>query len=79
MVSKDQLAETVKRLRDLYLEGDPIARAAVDVIKLSAEAVKESLVTADDNDMLRKQGAARYLRSLYREVTTAPHKIPGAE
>lgn len=72
---KERLAELAGRLRDAAKLEDPVALAAVELVKLSGDEAKESLVVMDGNDMLRMQGAARHLRALYRELTTTPPSI----
>lgn len=71
-MSRERLAELSGRLRDAAKAQDPIARSVVELVKLKVDALKESLVTADGNDMLRLQGAAREFQKLLRELTTAP-------
>jgi hypothetical protein len=63
------------QLRDAAFQQDPYAKACIDLVKLSLESVKESLVTADGDDMLRQQGAARHLTKLLAELTTKPPQI----
>lgn len=75
MTNKERTAELVKKLREAAVLQDPLARAVVEMVKLSREEVKESLVSADGEDMYRLQGTARYLAKLYRELTTEPPTI----
>lgn len=79
MTRKERTAELVKQLRDAAARQEPLARAAVELVKLSIEELKDSLVTADGDDMMRKQGAARQLSSILRELTHDPlaFKTPG--
>jgi len=72
---KQELSELAARLREGAKLQDPMARAAVQLLIMSADDAKESLVTAEGEDMYRLQGAARHLRMLIREVTTEPPKI----
>lgn len=75
MARKDQVTELAKRLRDAAQMQDPIAKAAIELVKLSADDLKERLVDADGEDMLRVQGAAQQFNRLYRELTTNPPSI----
>lgn len=75
-MSKERITAVAAQLRDAANTMDPIARAAIELVKLSAEAVKESLVTAEGDDMLRQQGAARHLSKMLTELTTQPPQIP---
>lgn len=77
---REQQADLVEKLRDAATAQDPIAQAAVRLVKLSVEELKESLVSADGEDMYRVQGAARNMSRLYRELTTVPPQMkkPGA-
>lgn len=78
-MAKDRVTELAGQIRDSAKLHDPIAKAAVELIKLSLDAAKESLVNADGEDMLRVQGAARHLAKLHKELTTIPPSItPGA-
>lgn len=74
-MAKDRETELAGKLRDAARLSDPIAKAAVELVKLSMDSVKESLVAAAGDDMLRMQGAARYLQKLHKELTTEPPKI----
>lgn len=78
-MSRNRIAELTQRLREAAKMQDPIAAAAVEVVKLSAEAAKESLVGADGNDMLRHQGAARQFAKLHTELTQTPPSIVAPE
>lgn len=73
---KDRQTELSARIRDMAKQQDPVAQAAIELVGVLLEAAKESLVTTDGNDMLRKQGAARQLKNLYDELTTTPPTIP---
>ena len=76
MASKERVAELAKQVRDAARLHDPIARATIELVKLSSEDLKESLVDAVGDDMLRTQGAARTLQRLHRELTVLPPNIP---
>lgn len=75
MTSKEQLAELVGRVRDQAKLHEPIASAIVEIVRLSLDATKESLVSADGDDIHRLQGTARFLKNLYQDLTTAPPNI----
>ena len=72
---KERLHQLIKQLREAANAQDPAARAVVDMVKLMGDEVKENLVAADGDDMLRKQGAARQLAKLYKDLTTTPPNI----
>jgi hypothetical protein len=71
-MSKERITELAKQLREAAAAQDPLARAVIELVKLSGEAAKESLVAADGNDMLRAQGAVRQFEKLHKELTTNP-------
>lgn len=71
-MSRDKVAELVSRLRDAARLQDPLAQAVIELVKLSGDMAKESLVSAEGDDMLRLQGAARHMTRLYKELTTQP-------
>lgn len=75
MTPKEKATELAKKLREAAFAQDPIARAAIELVKLSVDEAKESLVSADGEDMYRVQGAARHMAKLYRELTTEPPSI----
>lgn len=75
METTDPRTELATRLREAARLQDPIAKTAVDLVRLSLDSLKESLVLVDGDDMLRKQGAARELQRLYKELTIAPPSI----
>lgn len=71
--------ELAARLRDAARQQDPIAKSAVELVRLSLADQRESLVDAAGDDMLRTQGTARFLVKLLRELTVEPPSIkPGA-
>lgn len=80
MAEKDKALELAGRLREQAKQGDPIAKAAVDLVGTIIADLKDGLVTAEGDDMLRMQGAARQFGKLYRELTVTPPSIktPGA-
>lgn len=75
MTPKERLAELARKLREAALAQDPIARTVIELVKLSGEEAKESLVSADGEDMYRVQGAARHMAKLYKELTVEPPSI----
>lgn len=79
MNHKERLAQVVKQLREAAKLQDPTAKAAIEMVQLSAIEAKESLVSADGDDMLRVQGAARQLSKLHKELTTTPPNIMNQE
>jgi hypothetical protein len=72
---KERTAELVGRLRDAAKLHDPAAQAAIELIRLTAEECKDSLVSAVGDDMLRQQGAAQRMQRLHKELTTTPPNI----
>lgn len=80
MTDKERVAELVGRIRDQAKLHDPIASAIIELVRLSYEETKESLVSATGDDIHRLQGVSQHLRKLHRELTTAPPNIaPGAQ
>lgn len=78
-MSKARITELTKQLRDAVTLHDPIAKFAIELVKLICDASKESLVSADGNDMLRSQGAVRILEKLHHDLTTKPAHIAAPE
>lgn len=74
-MSKERVTELAKQLREAAQAQDPVAKAAIQLIQLSCDAAKESLVSADGNDMLRSQGAVRSFEKLHKELTTNPPQM----
>jgi N-acetylglucosamine kinase-like BadF-type ATPase len=72
---KEQVTELAKRLREAAKLGDPTARAAVELVQLICDDLKEKLVEANGEDMLRLQGAARQFRKIHTELTKTPATI----
>lgn len=72
----EELAGKVREAAKLH---DPVAKTTVEIVKLCLDELKESLVTAEGDDMLRTQGAARQLEKLYRELTVTPPSIAPKE
>ncbi len=75
-----EATELAGRLREAAKLQDPIAKTVIDLVRLTVDELKDSLVMVDGDDMLRKQGAAREMARLYRELTVTPPSIqaPGA-
>ncbi len=67
---KERKLELAKTVREAAFKQEPLARATIELVKLTVEDIKESLVSAEGEDIHRLQGAARELRRLYRELTT---------
>ena len=78
-MSRAEITQVVAQLRDAAHQQDPVALAVIRLVKLSVDATKESLVSADGDDMLRMQGAARHLTKLHTELTTNPPAIQASE
>lgn len=78
-MSKERMANLAQQVRDNAGRGDPVAIAAIELVKLCGDAAKESLVDAVGDDMLRLQGSARDMRKLHKELTTAPPSIAPQE
>jgi hypothetical protein len=70
--------EQLKRLREAANAGEPVAETVIRVIALMYEDTKESLVTAQAQDIQAVQGEAMLLKRLHKELTTnPPHIGPG--
>lgn len=74
-MTKVRATDLVKRLRDAAREMDPIARAAIELVQVMGDTAKDTLVSADGDDMLRAQGEARVFRKLLADLTTIPPNI----
>lgn len=74
-MSKERVAELAKQLREAANAQDPVAKAAIELVKIAGDSAKESLVSADGNDMLRSQGAVRAFEKLHKELTTNPPQM----
>lgn len=72
---KVRAMEQAKALREAAQLHDPMARGAVELLRLTVEDLKDRLVDADGNDMLRLQGAIRQFSRLHRELTVTPPAI----
>lgn len=67
---KERKLELAKTVREAAQKQEPVSRAIIELVKLTIDDIKESLVSAEREDIHRLQGAARELRRLYRELTT---------
>ncbi len=79
MRPKEQIAAVSKRLRDAAKLQEPHALSVVQLLVLLAEEAKERLITAEGDELLREQGAARELRRVVRELTVEPPSIGSKE
>lgn len=77
--SKARTTELTQQLREAAKLQDPAAVATVRLVKHLYEDVKERLVDAVGDDMLRLQGAARHLAKLHTELTVTPASIAPKE
>lgn len=79
-MSKSQVVELASLVREADRRHEPIAKTIIDLIKLSIDEAKESLVKADGNDIYRLQGAIQHMQKLHKELTVTPPSIstPGA-
>lgn len=77
MTNKERMAQLQAGLREAHSRDEVAARMVIELVKLSLDEVKESLVMTVGDDMLRAQGEARYLRKLHKELTTVPPSIRG--
>ena len=78
-MTRARATELVQKLRDAAKLQDPVAKAAIELVQLQRDAARESLVTADGDDMLRKQGEARAFDRLHRDLITIPPSITPSE
>lgn len=74
-MSKERTTELAKQIREAANHQDPMARCAVELVKLTLADLQEKLVEAEEKDMLRTQGAVRQFRRLYNELTKTPPTI----
>lgn len=72
MNPKAELAELTARLREAAKLEDAAAKSAIALVQLTYDDLKESLVAAEGDDMLRLQGAARQFKRLYKDLTVEP-------
>lgn len=79
MTNRERVLELAKQLREAAARQVPEARAVIELVRLSVDELKESLVSAAGDDMLRTQGAARQLQKLLKELTTEPPSIKAQE
>lgn len=78
-MSKTRISELTTKLRDAAMLQDPIAMAAAELLRLTLEEVKGTLVMSSGDDTLRHQGAAQQLQRLHKELTTRPPSIKPTE
>lgn len=77
--TKERRVALTKALREAAAKEEPLARMAIEMVKLSGDEAKESLVSAEGEDIHRLQGAARHMIALYRDLTRDPMNVtPGA-
>lgn len=74
-MAKDRVTQLAAQVREAAHLHDPVARAVIELVKLSLEDVKERLVMEQGEDMVRTQGIGRYLTKLHKELTTVPPNI----
>lgn len=72
---KDRAKDLAERIRKSAKLQEPLALVCVDLVKSTIEDLKESLVMADGDDMLRTQGAVRAFQRLERDLTVEPPSI----
>jgi N-acetylglucosamine kinase-like BadF-type ATPase len=77
--SKERAVELAAKLRDAAKLHDPLAKTIVELVALTIEDLKDNLVAASGDDLLRLQGAARHFQKLYRELTIVPPSIAKAK
>lgn len=75
MTMKSQVTDLAARLRDAAKLQEPHAMAAIKLLDLYIERLKDELVTAQGDELLRTQGAARQLQRIHRELTVTPPSI----
>ncbi len=79
MTPKEQAISLAARLRDAAKLQDPVAASAISLVRLTIEELKDSLVSAEGDDMLRLQGAVRHFQRLHKELTVQPPSIRPTE
>jgi len=75
MTLKNQITEQARKVREAAQLSDPLAVAVVSLLQMTIEDLKESLVSAEGEDMYRTQGAVRHFSRLHRELTVTPHSL----
>lgn len=79
-MAKDRATQLAAQIREAANLHDPAARACIELVKLQLDSVKDTLVSAEGEDMLRHQGVARHLTKVYKELTVTPPNInPAAQ
>lgn len=76
---RTEISEITEQLREHAQRQDPIARAVVKLFHLLREDAKERLVSAAENDMLRRQGEARAFDRVYHNLIHNPPSIKSGE
>jgi hypothetical protein len=74
-MTKARVTELAAQIREAVRLHDPVARAVVELVKLSLDETKDTLVQAEGEDIPRVQGAARHLSKLHKELTVTPPSI----
>jgi hypothetical protein len=74
MDHRRKAVDLAKIIREARMQ-DPLARYTIDMIKAVLEDLKERLVDADGEDMIRLQGAVRQFKKLHNELTNDPMPI----
>lgn len=79
-MAKSRMVELAGQVREAAKRHEPIANTIIDLIQLSIDEAKESLVKAEGNDIYRVQGAIQHMQKLHKELTVTPPSIstPGA-
>ena len=73
---RERKLELAKVVREAAQKQDPLARTIIELVKLTVDDFKESLVSAEGEDIHRLQGAAREFRKLLRELITDSPSAP---
>jgi exopolyphosphatase/pppGpp-phosphohydrolase len=73
--AREQAVELARQLREYTELHDQAARTAVKLIETTVEELRDRLVEASGDDMLRTQGAVRQFAKLHKELTTKPPTI----
>lgn len=74
-MARDRATQLAAQIREAASLHDPVARACIELVKITLDSVKDTLVSAEGEDMLRTQGTARHLAKLHKELTTTPPNI----
>ncbi len=71
-MTKVRTADLAAKLRDAAKLEDPHARMAVLWIERHIDDLKDKLVDASGDELLRVQGAVRHLQRMYSALTITP-------